>query len=123
MANSPRRLRSDARLIWRRGVVAADPYHLMRAALRLEADGLRVGKIRIPLEAVGTIAVIGGGKAGAGMSRAVEQILGAKLLSAKKVHGWVNVPDRTVRQLRAIHLWGAPATPGNRPTRQPGDDP
>jgi len=75
-----------------------------------------VGQLRIPLEGVGTIAVIGGGKAGAGMALAVESVLGARLLSAKKVHGWVNVPDRAVRPLRTIHLWGARAKPDNRPT-------
>ncbi|HKY84698.1 MAG TPA: DUF4147 domain-containing protein [Anaerolineales bacterium] len=118
MANASRRLRSDARLIWRRGVAAADAFHLTRTALRLERDVIRVGKMRVPLEGVGTIAVIGGGKAGAGMSRAVEQILGPKLLSVKNVHGWVQVPDRTVRPLRAIQLWGARTKPDNRPTRR-----
>ena len=116
MTDASRRLRSDARLIWRRGVAAADAFRLTRAALRLERGVLRAGEIRIPLETVGTIAVIGGGKAGAGMALAVERILGARLLSAKNVHGWVNVPDRSVRELRTIHLWGARAKPDNRPT-------
>jgi hydroxypyruvate reductase len=118
MATSRRSLRSDARLIWRRGQQAADPLPLMRRALRLERRSLRIGDTRIPLNDIDSITVIGGGKAGARMAMAVELILGRRLLSAGKVQGWVNVPDSAVGPLKAIRLWGARARPDNQPTRR-----
>jgi glycerate 2-kinase len=85
-------LRNDALQIWRSGVEAVRAERLVGETLRLEGDRLAVGAERLDLNFVRRIAVVGAGKAGAGMASAVEQILGPKWLDAKQVHGWVNVP-------------------------------
>jgi hydroxypyruvate reductase/glycerate 2-kinase len=59
------------------------------------------------------ILVVGGGKAGAAMSAALEDILAAHL---DRVDGLVNVPHEAVRPLRAIRLQGARPAGTNEPT-------
>ena len=58
---------------------------------------------------MGRIAVVGAGKAGAGMAAAVEEVLGPRWLEAKAVTGWVNVPDDCVRKLVADPFARGPA--------------
>jgi len=120
---APRRtlLASHAHTIWRAGVAAADPLPLMQAILRVEAEAVILGRRRVPLSEFDSVAVIGAGKAGARMARAVEAILGSRLLREKHVHGWVNVPDDAVRPLRAIHLHGARRGHDNQPSRSGTD--
>src|ERR671933_109337 len=58
---------------------AVDPYTAVRGALKLEADQLQVGDSPYNLAEVSRILVVGAGKAGAPMSRAVEDVLGDRL--------------------------------------------
>jgi glycerate 2-kinase len=111
-------LRRDAMEIWQAGLDAVLPRRLVPNALRVEGPSLVVGNQTIPLGSVRRIAVVGAGKAGAGMAEAVEGALGPSLLAEKRVVGWVNVPADCVRPLACIHLHAARPAGVNEPTPQ-----
>ncbi len=77
---------------------------------------MAIGDERIDLGRIARVAVVGAGKAGAGMAAAVEEVLGPRLLEEKHVTGWVNVPEDCVRPLVRIHLHGARPPGVNEPT-------
>ncbi len=116
MPSSAEKLRRDARRIWWAGVEAVRSDGLVRRALRLDGSTLTIGEQTVPWEDVRRIAVVGAGKAGAGMAAAVEEVLGPRWLEAKAATGWVNVPDDCVRPLSRIHLHGARPAGVNEPT-------
>ncbi len=72
---------------------------------------------RFQLPKLGRIAVVGTGKAGAGMAAAVEEALGEDVV-AEKVSGWVNVPADCVRPLRQIRLHAGRPAGVNEPTAE-----
>lgn len=108
-------LRSDALAIWRAGVDAVLAERLVRDALRCSRGELVVCGQKFTLSEIGRIAVVGAGKAGAGMAAAVEEALGPQLVD-ERVVGWVNVPADCVRSLRRIHLHAARPAGLNEPT-------
>jgi hydroxypyruvate reductase len=110
-------LREHALRIWRAGVEAADSQRLVRAAVRLDGQALLIGDERIKLQPVRRIAVVGAGKAGAGMAAAVEEVL-HPLAEQKQLAGWVNVPADCVRPLRHIRLHTARPAGVNEPTAE-----
>ena len=116
--NPARRLRDDALAIWRAGVDAVDSQRLVEKNLRVEGDRLIFGDeaLAIPLDQIGRIVVVGGGKAGAGMARGVETALGPEWLEKKQVTGWINVPEGCVETLSHIWLHGARPAGVNEPT-------
>jgi glycerate 2-kinase len=116
MPRSTEQLRDDALRIWRAGVEAVDSQRLVRRSFRVEGRRLQVGDASIELDPIGRIAVVGAGKAGAGMAAAVEVILGDDLLHEKQVAGWVNVPAGCERPLARIHLHPARPAGVNEPT-------
>ncbi len=65
---------------------AADPGEAVRRFLRLEGEILRVADRRYDLRGYERVLVVGGGKAGAAMAGAVEEVLGARVAA-----GVVNV--------------------------------
>lgn len=109
-------LRQHALQIWHAAIDAVRSDRLVRQSLRIEDGELLVEEERLPLERIGRIAVVGAGKAGAGMAAAVEEILGPRWLEEKQVVGWVNVPDDCVRPLQRIKLHGARPAGVNEPT-------
>ncbi len=109
-------LRSDGQRIWQAGVDAVDSGRLVRQALNVDGRWLTVGEERIPLNEIRRIAVVGAGKAGAGMAAAVEAVFGPDRMAERQLVGWVNVPDDTVRSLSRIHLHGARPAGVNEPT-------
>jgi hydroxypyruvate reductase len=111
MTRSCDQLRRDALSIWQAGVDAVRSECLVRQAIRTDGSTLVLAEELLPLDAIGRIAVVGAGKAGAGMAAAVEESLGPRWLAAKEVTGWVNVPADCVRPLARIHL---------HPARPPG---
>jgi len=121
MPRPPEQLRRDALRIWQAGVDAVRSDRLVRAALRVEGSSLLVGEERLDLRLIDRIAVVGAGKAGAGMAVAVEEILGPRWLEEKRVTGWVNVPEDCVRRLARIHLHGARPPGVNEPTQAGAD--
>jgi hydroxypyruvate reductase/glycerate 2-kinase len=82
----------------------------------VHSQSLHAGTVEIALDEIDSIVVIGAGKAGAAMSRAVEESIGRRIAQQKNLRGWVNVPDRSVVPLEFIHLHGARAAPDNKPT-------
>jgi len=108
------KLRSDALAVWRAGVDAVRSDRLVEQALRVEGRWLLLGRqaeVRLDLPRIGRIAVVGAGKAGAGMAAAVEKVLGERLMAEKQLAGWINVPADCVRPLQRIRL---------HPARPPG---
>jgi len=109
-------LRRDALRIWQAGLDAVGSERLVRSALRVEGRTLVVGDDRLDLDRIGRIAVVGAGKAGAGMAAAVEDVLGPRLMEEKQLAGWVNVPGDCVRPLARIRLHGSRPPGVNEPT-------
>jgi glycerate 2-kinase len=116
MTRSSGKLRNDALAIWQAGVDAVRSDVLVRDHLCVAEGRLEVAGQPLALDSIGRIAVVGCGKAGAGMAAGVEAALGEQLLAEKRVTGWVNVPDDCVCQLRHIHLHGARPPGVNEPT-------
>ncbi|MFW6124834.1 MAG: glycerate kinase type-2 family protein [Pirellulales bacterium] len=108
-------LRRDALRIWHAGVDAVRSERLVAAAVRVQGNDLHLAGEAVPLDAIGRIAVVGAGKAGAGMAAAVEEALGPELTERKQLTGWVNVPGDCLRALRRIHLHAARPAGVNEP--------
>ncbi len=106
MSNHTSPLRDHARAIWQAGVDAVRPEILVPNALT-EAE------IRQALAGAGRLLVMGGGKAGAAMSAALEAALPDCL---GKIEGVVNVPAEAVRPLQSIQLHAARPSRTNQPT-------
>jgi len=106
-----------ARAIWQAGVEAVQPARLVANAMALRGDVLTIVNREFRISELGRIAVVGAGKAGAGMAAAVEDILGPENVD-RKVSGWVNVPADCVRHLRKITLHGARPAGVNEPTAE-----
>lgn len=98
MPRSPALLRSDGLAIWHAAVEAVQSDRLVQQNVHVDGEWLVIGDesvagtLRVPLPSIGRIAVVGAGKAGAGMAAGLEQALGPRVLAEKKVHGWINVP-------------------------------
>lgn len=71
--------REAALSIWRSALAAAVVDPLVRSALRVEGDTLSCGPLRVDLTSVERVIVLGCGKAGASMARAVEGVLGDRI--------------------------------------------
>jgi hydroxypyruvate reductase len=112
---SPHHLRNDALQIWHAGVEAVHSPRLVAQQLRVEGSILHVGPDAVPLKDIRQIAVVGAGKAGAGMAEAVETALGPRLMDEKQLTGWLNVPADCVRPLSRIHLHAARPAGVNEP--------
>jgi glycerate 2-kinase len=112
----PDQLRRDALQIWRAGVAGVDSSRLVREAARVESHQLVVGDESVDLNAVKQIAVVGAGKAGAGMASGLLDVLGPRLVAEKSVSGWLNVPADCVRPLPPLVLHAARPPGVNEPT-------
>jgi glycerate 2-kinase len=110
-------LREDARLIWQAGVDAVRSERLVRNVIECEDDELTICGHSFRIPALGKIAVVGAGKAGAGMAAAVEDALGDDVVN-EKVRGWVNVPADCLRSLAKIKLHAARPAGVNEPTTE-----
>jgi hydroxypyruvate reductase len=71
--------REAARAIWEAALAAGDVGPLVAAALECHGDRLRAGPLTLDLSRVRRVVVLGCGKAGATMARAVEQALGGRI--------------------------------------------
>ena len=113
---SAEQLRQDALRIWQAGVDAVRSDRLVREKVRVEGRGLMIVGERFDLDRIGRIAVVGTGKAGAGMAAGLEQALGEDLSREKQLAGWVNVPADCVTKLAHIHLHASRSPGLNEPT-------
>lgn len=116
MIRTAETIRGDALAIWQAGVAAVASDRLMADAVRVEGTRLILVDEAIDLGGVERIAVVGAGKAGAGMAAALETILGPALCESKQLSGWVNVPADCVSPLRRIHLHASRPAGSNEPT-------
>ena len=108
-------LTQDALSIWQSGVDAVKPENLIPRVVSLSNRELQIRDKVFPLNDWDRIVVVGGGKAGAGMAKSLERVLG-EALCREKVTGWINVPENCVEQLTSIHLHGARPAGVNEPT-------
>ncbi|MCA9109104.1 MAG: DUF4147 domain-containing protein [Planctomycetaceae bacterium] len=111
------RLRRDAIAIWQAGVDAVNAERLVQSVVRFEGSTLSIAGEQWAIDRVGRIAVVGGGKAGAGMAAGFEQAVGDDFLTSE-VTGWVNVPADCVRPLKQLHLHPARPAGLNEPTEE-----
>ena len=95
------RLRRQALDIFRAGLAAADPTAAILRHVRMKNGVLHAGKTRYRLPGIGKIHVIGAGKAGAPMAKAVEKL---GLPAAQRGETLINVKDGHVAKLRWIQL-------------------
>lgn len=110
-------MRRDALAIWKAGVAAVDAGKLVEKSVRVSGNRLRVGDGRFPLGDLDRIVVVGAGKGGAAMARALERALGRTVLEAKQVEGLINVPADQVVPLKRIVLHPGRSSRENLPTR------
>ncbi|GAB6166381.1 DUF4147 domain-containing protein [Thermostilla marina] len=118
MKKTPAQLRADAVRIWQAGVDAVRSDVLVRAAMRIDGTRLLLGRdeeIVVDLKTVARVCVVGAGKAGAGMTTAVEEVFGDAWADRTSLHGWVNVPADCVRKTRFIRLHAARPAGVNEP--------
>ncbi|NIL97827.1 MAG: DUF4147 domain-containing protein [Planctomycetales bacterium] len=108
-------LRDDARAIWQAGLEAVRSERLVRNVIHRQGDQLTICGHCLHALRLRRIAVVGAGKAGAGMAAGVEQSLGADLVR-EKVGGQVNVPADCLRPLAKIRLHAARPAGVNEPT-------
>ncbi|WP_425400499.1 glycerate kinase type-2 family protein [Aeoliella sp.] len=113
--SSASQLRQDALRIWRAGVEAVLPDKLLEREVSVAGGVLSIGDWEAPLDSIGRIAVVGGGKAGAAMVRGLETALGPEVIANHQVGGWVNVPAGTVEPTIAVHLHAGRPTGVNEP--------
>jgi hydroxypyruvate reductase len=122
MHRSAKMLLADALGIWQAGVDSVLPDRLIQEFIHVDplcassGQALWIGEQEFPLATIDRIAVVGAGKAGAGMVVALEQILGETILREKHVYGWVNVPADCLRETSAITLHAARPAGVNEPT-------
>src|SRR6185437_7617306 len=84
--------------------------------VRVNGETLLIADETLDLNAVKRIAVVGAGKAGAGMAAGLLAALGPRLVAEKQVSGWLNVPADCVRALPPLRLWAARPAGSNEPT-------
>lgn len=116
MSRSHNQLREDALAIWQAGVDAVRSDRLVRECVQVAGSQLLVGDEPIDLPSIRRIAVVGAGKAGAGMAAGLEEALGEPLMKSKELAGWINVPADCTRKLSRIHLHPARPAGVNEPT-------
>jgi len=118
MADPTDILAEHARAIWQAGLDAVAPDGLVAEAVHVDAHRLFVGELEIPLKAMSSITIVGGGKAGAGMARGLVKVLRGGLGPDFPLQGWVNVPDALAVPSPAVHLHPARGPHENVPTLQ-----
>jgi hydroxypyruvate reductase len=92
-------LRKRALDVFRAALRAADPAEAVLRHLRVERGSLTAGGRRYRLDSFRRVYVIGAGKAGAAMARAVERLLGCRISA-----GLLNVKYGHTAKLRRIEL-------------------
>ena len=96
-----RHLRQQALAIFRAALAAADPAAAILRHVRLRDGALLAGRTRYPLRGIRKIHVVGAGKAGAAMARAIEEL---GLPPEKRGESLVNVKYGHLAKLRWIQL-------------------
>lgn len=108
----------DAAAIFRQGVAAVQPRHLIERAVRCERDRLLVGGESLELADYQRIVVVGAGKASGAMAAALVEQLQPRLGSGQVLTGWVNVPDDCQEQAGPIRIHHSRPAGSNLPTER-----
>ncbi len=91
----------EIRSILEEALIAVDPMEAVRRAVRRQGDALQVGDRQYDLAQFDRVFVVGGGKAGAPMAAAVEEVLGervtAGLVNVK--YGHVLPPEKASKRI------------------------
>jgi hydroxypyruvate reductase len=90
--------RKHALQIFRAALAAADPAAAVLRHLKFVGRTI-IARRRYSVKQFDRIQVIGAGKAGAAMARAVERVLGRRIAG-----GWINVKDGHTAPVRRVHL-------------------
>ena len=98
MPRSIQQLRDDAVGIWNAGIAGVESAKLVQRHVVAEPNALIIAGTPLPYEDFERIVVVGGGKAGAGMSAGLETALGGELAKSKRLQGSVAVPANCVRE-------------------------
>jgi glycerate-2-kinase len=80
-------------------VNAVEPRTLLKAKAKMENSRLRVDSLTFDLAKFRRVFVVGGGKAGAAMAQAIEELLGTRIAA-----GVINVPYGTKRPTQTVQL-------------------
>lgn len=116
MKRTPEQLRQHAEQIWRAGIEAVKPNRLFAEQVRLDRGILLIAdELELPLDQYSRIAVVGGGKAGAGMVQGLESSLGASICKQKQLAGVVSVPEDCLTETEAIELVAGRPAGANEP--------
>lgn len=94
--------RAHARAIFDAGVAAADPGRCVHQALAVTGDALRCGPLRLPLNTISSLRLVGAGKATAAMAAAAEAILGDRIDC-----GAINIPSGPAQPLARVETFAA----------------
>lgn len=94
--------RTHARAIFDAGVAAADPGRCVHQALAVTGDELRCGPLRLPLNTISSLRLVGAGKATAAMTATAEAILGDRIDC-----GAINTPSGPARPLARVETFAA----------------
>lgn len=94
--------RVHARAIFDAGVAAADPGRCVHQALAVTGGALRCGSLRLPLDTISSLRLVGAGKATAAMAAAAEAILGDRIDC-----GAINTPSGPTRPLARVETFVA----------------
>jgi glycerate 2-kinase len=115
-----RQFRDDLALITAAAIEAVKPEALFKARLAVEDGELRLdGRSLAPLPACGgpgRIAVVGGGKAAAGMANGLVGILMASGVTSGRIQGLVSVPEGCGRTVAGIEIRATRPAAENLPT-------
>lgn len=107
-----------ARTVWQAGVNAVRSDALVQSHVTVDARRLAVGEQQWLLQDIDRLAVVGAGKAGAGMAAGLETALGDTLAEATSFRGWINVPADCVRESGRVKLHAARPAGRNEPTAE-----
>lgn len=101
---SVERLRQDAHTLFQAGLVAVDPMEAIKRHVSLEGSLLQVGDRQYDLDGFDRVFVVGAGKAGASMSKAIEELLPGRINTGIVVvkHDHL-LPTRTIELVEAGH--------------------
>ena len=92
-------LRCDARAIFQAGLKAVEPRAAVHRFVERQGERLQVEETEYDLSEVERVFVLGAGKAGAAMARAVEALLADRI-----TEGWVNVKYGHTEPLQKVRL-------------------
>ena len=107
--------RKDSLAIWNQAVQAVNSSLLVQSVLQVNQNQIQIGTERFSIDDIGRIAVVGGGKGGAGMAAGFEKAVAGTPWEFK-LSGLLNVPEDCMQPTQQIELHAARPAGVNVPT-------